>query len=88
MKHSQTLTFTLVWLAYFVVYFLRKPLGVVKPLLAQDLALDKAALGWADVAMLAPYSLVQVRHNHAQPIFQYCVHHVAVSHDRDFRIFH
>ena len=60
-KVHQAFAFLLVWVAYFVVYFLRKPLGVVKPHLGADLGLDKAELGWADMALLAPYSLVQVR---------------------------
>ena len=40
-RRGQILSFSLVWLAYFVTYLLRKPLGVVKTDIATDLGLSK-----------------------------------------------
>ena len=59
-RRSQILTFGLVWLAYFVTYLLRKPLGVVKTDIAADLGLGKAELGWCDTALVLPYAGVQI----------------------------
>ena len=59
-RRSQILTFSLVWLAYFVTYLLRKPLGVVKTDIAADLGLSKAELGWCDTALVLPYAGVQI----------------------------
>ena len=59
-RRSQILTFGLVWLAYFVTYLLRKPLGVVKTDIAADLRLGKAELGWCDTALVLPYAGVQI----------------------------
>jgi len=42
------------------VYFLRKPIGIIKPSLETDFRLSKQQLGWLDVAFLLPYSVIQV----------------------------
>jgi len=60
LRKFQFLTFGAAWLAYAGTYFLRKPLGVIKPLLESDLKFTKSQLGWLDVALLGPYSLAQV----------------------------
>lgn len=60
LQKYQVVTFLCAWLSYAVTYFLRKPLGVIKPLLESDLKLSKTALGWLDVALLGPYSVAQV----------------------------
>jgi len=60
LEKYQFLTFGVAWLAYAGTYFLRKPLGVMKPLLESDLKFTKSQLGWLDVALLGPYSLAQV----------------------------
>ena len=59
-RRGQVLSFSLVWLGYFVTYLLRKPLGVVKTDLAADLGLSKAELGWCDTALVLPYAGVQI----------------------------
>ena len=59
-RRGQILSFSLVWLAYFVTYLLRKPLGVVKTDIAADLGLSKAELGWCDTALVLPYAGVQI----------------------------
>ena len=59
-RRGQILSFSLVWLAYFVTYLLRKPLGVVKTDLAAELELSKAELGWCDTALVLPYAGVQI----------------------------
>ena len=59
-QRGQILSFSLVWLAYFVTYLLRKPLGVVKTDLAAELELSKAELGWCDTALVLPYAGVQI----------------------------
>ena len=59
-RRGQILSFSLVWLGYFVTYLLRKPLGVVKTDLAADLELSKAELGWCDTALVLPYAGVQI----------------------------
>ena len=59
-RRGQILSFSLVWLGYFVTYLLRKPLGVVKTDIAADLELSKASLGWCDTALVLPYAAVQI----------------------------
>ena len=57
---QQVLCFSLVWLAYASTYLLRKPLGVIKADLGQDLGVGKALLGWCDTALVLPYAAVQI----------------------------
>ena len=56
----QVLTFSLLWFGYFVTYLLRKPLGVIKTDIAEDLGLSKAELGWCDTALVLPYAGLQI----------------------------
>lgn len=56
----QVSMFALIWVVYASTYLMRKPLGVIKGLMAQDLHLSKVQLGWMDTAMLLPYAVVQV----------------------------
>ena len=48
------------WLAYASSYFLRKPVGVLKPAMENQLGFSTSLLGFLDVALLLPYALVQV----------------------------
>ena len=59
-RWGQAVSFSLVWLAYCATYFLRKPLGVIKTDLGAELGLSKTQLGWTDLALTLPYTLVQV----------------------------
>ena len=59
-RQQQTLCFLLTWLTYCITYLLRKPLGVLKPSLAQTFELTKSQLGWLDLSLLLPYAAVQV----------------------------
>ena len=54
------MTFSLLWLSYFLTYLLRKPLGVIKTDMAEELGLSKAELGWCDTALVLPYAGVQI----------------------------
>lgn len=49
------------WLAYATTYFLRKPLGVIKSDMENELGFTKSELGIFDSALLLPYALVQVK---------------------------
>ena len=60
LRRGQVSSFLLVWVAYCSTYLLRKPLGVVKTDLGQDLGLSKAQLGWCDTAFALPYALMQI----------------------------
>ena len=52
--------FAVSWLAYATSYFLRKPVGVLKPSMEKELGFTSSMLGCLDVALLLPYALVQV----------------------------
>lgn len=54
------IVFVIGWLAYATTYFLRKPLGVIKSDMENDLGFTKSQLGVFDSALLLPYALVQV----------------------------
>lgn len=53
--------FAVTYAAYVVIYFSRKPLAVVKPLVQRDLGVSRDALGGVDTATFAAYALGQVR---------------------------
>ena len=54
------IVFVVGWLSYATTYFLRKPLGVIKSDMENDLGFTKSQLGIFDTALLLPYALVQV----------------------------
>ena len=56
----QYFTFALIWITYCTTYFLRKPLGVVKPEIGAEFHLSKTELGWLDTSLLLPYAGVQI----------------------------
>ncbi|XP_013395114.1 putative glycerol-3-phosphate transporter 5 isoform X1 [Lingula anatina] len=56
----QALVFSLGWIAYASTYLLRKPLGVIKTDLEDDLKFSKLQLGWMDTALLLPYAVMQM----------------------------
>jgi len=60
LQRQQIIIFVTTWLSYAVVYFLRKPLGVIKPSLETEFRVSKTQLGLLDVALLLPYSIVQI----------------------------
>ena len=60
LKSQQTLAFAIIWLTYCITYFLRKPLGVVKPELGAEYHLSNSQLGWLDLSLLLPYATVQI----------------------------
>ena len=49
------------WLAYAASYILRRPVGVLKPAMENQLGFSTSLLGFLDVALLLPYALVQVQ---------------------------
>lgn len=51
--------FVVGWIAYASVYLLRKPLGVIKSDMQNELSFTKSQLGLFDTALLLPYALVQ-----------------------------
>ena len=59
LRRHQYLIFGVVWVTYCVVYFLRKPLGIVKPEIEAVMHLSKSELGWLDLSLLLPYAGVQ-----------------------------
>ena len=60
LQRYQLIAFSTTWLAYASLYFLRKPLGVIKPSLETEFRVSKTDLGWLDVGLLLPYALVQI----------------------------
>ncbi len=60
LTRGQVLTFTLLWLCYFLCYCLRKPLGIYKYYLESEFHLSDGELGWMDTSLLLPYSMVQI----------------------------
>lgn len=52
--------FVVGWIAYACTYFLRKPLGVIKSDMENELGFTKSQLGMFDTALLLPYALVQI----------------------------
>jgi sugar phosphate permease len=54
------IVFIVGWVAYASTYFLRKPLGVIKSDMENDLKFTKSQLGIFDTALLLPYALIQV----------------------------
>ncbi|XP_059490498.1 uncharacterized protein LOC132205462 [Neocloeon triangulifer] len=60
LRIKQVAIFVLIWVVYASTYLMRKPLGVIKHLMAQDMHLSKVQLGWMDTAMLLPYAVLQV----------------------------
>eukprot|EP00088_Acartia_fossae_P005706 TRINITY_DN12577_c0_g1_i1.p1 TRINITY_DN12577_c0_g1~~TRINITY_DN12577_c0_g1_i1.p1 ORF type:complete len:424 (+),score=63.33 TRINITY_DN12577_c0_g1_i1:653-1924(+) len=59
-KCYQLQCFVLLWLGYCSTYFLRKPLGVVKTVLGEELELGMGELAWLDTALMLPYAAIQV----------------------------
>ena len=47
-------------MAYASAYFLRKPVGVLKPAMEKELGFSSSMLGYLDVALLLPYAFAQV----------------------------
>lgn len=60
-KQRLIIVFVVGWLAYGSTYFLRKPLGVIKSDMENELKFTKSELGLFDTALLLPYALIQVR---------------------------
>ncbi|XP_076053433.1 uncharacterized protein LOC143032475 [Oratosquilla oratoria] len=56
----QAIVFTILWCAYGSTYLLRKPVGIIKGDMEQELKLSTASLGWLDVALLLPYAVVSI----------------------------
>ena len=52
--------FAVSYVAYATSYFLRKPVGVLKPAMEKELGFTPSMLGCLDVALLLPYAFVQV----------------------------
>ncbi|KAK7866195.1 hypothetical protein R5R35_001410 [Gryllus longicercus] len=60
LKVLQVLIFVSVWVFYAATYLIRKPLGVIKVGMEEELNFSKTQLGWMDTAVMLPYSLVQM----------------------------
>ena len=60
MNRELIIAFTLLWITYFLCYCLRKPLGIFKIYLENEFHLSETELGWLDVSLLLPYSVVQI----------------------------
>lgn len=54
------LVFIVLWVGFGSTYLLKKPLGVIKSDIAEDLHLSKFELGMLDTALLLPYAAMQV----------------------------
>ena len=52
--------FCLLWVTYGSTYLIRKPLGVIKSDLSNDMNLSRLELGMLDTALLLPYAVMQV----------------------------
>jgi len=59
-KCYQFQCFALLWFGYCSTYFLRKPLGVVKTVLGEEMGLAMGELAWLDTALMLPYAVIQV----------------------------
>jgi len=59
-KQRLIIVFVVGWLAYGSTYFLRKPLGVIKSDMENELKFTKSELGLFDTALLLPYALIQI----------------------------
>ncbi|XP_046633761.1 glucose-6-phosphate exchanger SLC37A2-like [Daphnia pulicaria] len=59
-KSYRILVFVVLWLGFGSTYLLKKPLGVIKSDIAEDLHLSKFELGMLDTALLLPYAVMQV----------------------------
>ncbi|ELU12332.1 hypothetical protein CAPTEDRAFT_189475 [Capitella teleta] len=57
---SQLFTFVALWTAYASTYLLRKPIGVIKISVADDLLVPLSSLAWLDIALLLPYAVIQM----------------------------
>ncbi|CAL8143717.1 unnamed protein product [Orchesella dallaii] len=64
LKRNQMVVFATAWISYAVIYFLRKPIGIIKPVLESEFSLSKTDLGLMDVAFLLPYAAIQVFGGH------------------------
>lgn len=60
LQRRQILVFVVGWFAYASTYCLRKPLGVVKTDLENELSISKTQLGLLDTALLLPYAVMQM----------------------------
>ena len=56
----RALVFVVLWVGFGSTYLLKKPLGVIKSDIANDLHLTKFELGMLDTALLLPYAAMQV----------------------------
>ncbi len=56
----RVLVFVVLWFGFGSTYLLKKPLGVIKSDIAEDLHLSKFELGMLDTALLLPYAAMQV----------------------------
>lgn len=59
-KSYRILVFVVLWVGFGSTYLLKKPLGVIKADMANDLHLSKFELGMLDTALLLPYAAMQV----------------------------
>mmetsp|Transcript_69001 Transcript_69001/g.156066 ORF Transcript_69001/g.156066 Transcript_69001/m.156066 type:complete len:441 (+) Transcript_69001:164-1486(+) len=57
---SPRLLFLVTYVGYIAIYFARKPLSVVKPVLEEELGLRRESLGLVDTALMAAYSAGQL----------------------------
>ena len=56
-KSYRILVFVVLWFGFGSTYLLKKPLGVIKSDIAEDLNLSKFELGMLDTALLLPQGL-------------------------------
>lgn len=52
--------FIVTYLAYIAIYFARKPLSVLKPVLEKELGISRVALGNMDTVLLGSYAVGQL----------------------------
>lgn len=52
--------FIITYLAYIAIYFARKPLSVLKPVLEKELGISRVALGNMDTVLLGSYAVGQL----------------------------
>jgi len=59
-KFKRQCLFAITYLSYVGIYFARKPMSVLKPVLQEEMGMTRAGLGLVDTAMLAAYAMGQI----------------------------
>lgn len=60
LKIHQVFVFSSIWILYAATYLMRKPLGVMKVGMGEELKFSKTQMGLMDTAIMLPYSVFQM----------------------------